>query len=816
MTTPVLSTDSPHGSAGVALPTKVTGIVFWGMAVVGLFIMLLVMHGLRHRFVSGENARADRFAFSLQQYLVHQPSPSAAQLSAAALRLCRHTGVTGADIQIGSVSAQVGNTDPRLEMLPRMIRYITLSGTPRKATAVLTVYEPQVTAKLAATRRRILLSTGLIILAFGTVLRWVLGTILSQPFERMVADARAFSGGETETRFDETRDDEFGFLARFINRALDFSFSQQQALRNALENVKRSETALYAEKERAEVTLHSIGDAVITTDADTLVEYMNPTAESLTGLQLSDIIGRPLAAVLALVDEETRYPVESPVLRCLREGAAVDRMDHVIMLCPGGREIDVAPSAAPIHSRNGIKVGAIMVLHDVGQVRRTARQLSYQANHDPLTGLSNRREFERQMQIALDEVRRDGCSHALCFLDMDQFKVVNDTCGHAAGDELLRRFSTMLRTSTRDTDVIARLGGDEFGLLLKHCDLPLAKRITEDLLDNVRGLRFIWSEHSFDVGVSIGIVPVLPDHASISEIMSAADVACYAAKDAGRNRIHAYSPGDENLRQRHTEMRWVSRLQQAMEHDRFRLFCQPVVAVAKQGQSAEYFELLLRLLDEGGGLIPPTVFVPAAERYGLMPQIDRWVIHAALKALQSADSGQNRRFAINVSGQSLRDPDFLKFVSGEFTSSGIAPVHICFEVNEAAVIAGPGPAMETMAGLRSLGCALALDNFGSCLDSFVYLRKLKVDYIKLAGDVIKEMPQDPFLQSIIEATNRIAHAAGISTVGKFAENQNILSALRRSGTDYAQGHAIANPMPLEDILADPRGLGCQPCNQEIV
>ncbi len=816
MTTPVLSTDSPHGSAGVALPTKVTGIVFWGMAVVGLFIMLLVMHGLRHRFVSGENARADRFAFSLQQYLVHQPSPSAAQLSAAALRLCRHTGVTGADIQIGSVSAQVGNTDPQLEMLPRMIRYITLSGTPRKATAALTVYEPQVTAKLAATRRRILLSTGLIILAFGTVLRWVLGTILSQPFERMVADARAFSGGETETRFDETRDDEFGFLARFINRALDFSFSQQQALRNALESVKRSETALYAEKERAEVTLHSIGDAVITTDADTLVEYMNPTAESLTGLQLSDIIGRPLAAVLALVDEETRYPVESPVLRCLREGAAVDRMDHVIMLCPDGREIDVAPSAAPIHNRNGIKVGAIMVLHDVGQVRRTARQLSYQANHDPLTNLSNRREFERQMQIALDDVRRDGCSHALCFLDMDQFKVVNDTCGHAAGDELLRRFSTMLRTSTRDTDVIARLGGDEFGLLLKHCDLPLARRITEDLLDNVRGLRFIWSEHSFDVGVSIGIVPVLPDHASISEIMSAADVACYAAKDAGRNRIHAYSPGDENLRQRHTEMRWVSRLQQAMEHDRFRLFCQPVVAVAKQGQSAEYFELLLRLLDEGGGLIPPTVFVSAAERYGLMPQIDRWVIHAALKALQSADSGQNRRFAINVSGQSLRDPDFLKFVSGEFKSSGIAPAHICFEVNEAAVIAGPGPAMETMAGLRSLGCALALDNFGSCLDSFVYLRKLKVDYIKLDGDVIKEMPQDPFVQSIIEATNRIAHAAGISTVGKFAENQNILSALRRSGTDYAQGHAIANPMPLEDILADPRGLGCQSCNQEMV
>ncbi len=780
---------------------KITGLVFWGMILIGISVTLLLLRGLKHEIGIHEQMRADHFAYALQQYLLHHPHPSAADLKTLARQLRRQSGVAGARIHVATKSVSTGSTGPGLTQLSRIVGYAGVGKEGQTSSAYVTTYEPPLSRSVATARRHILVSMGIITLLFGAVLQWVLGRILSRPFEHMVSAARAFSRGETSVRFDDNRDDEFGFLAGFINRALDFSVAQQQALRDALSDVRQSQSALFAEKERAEVTLHSIGDAVITTDSLKSVEYMNPVAESLTGTRLFDAIGRPIDKVMYLVDENTHQPTDNPVDRCLREGVAVNNIEHLVMVCPDGHELDISPSVSPIHDRNGILVGAIMVFHDIGHERRTARQLSYQATHDALTGLSNRHEFERQLQLALENTGRDDRGHALCFLDMDQFKVVNDTCGHAAGDELLRRFSAILRGCTRESDVIARLGGDEFGILLRNCDLELAMQIAEDLLHNTQSLRFTWQHHSFDVGVSIGVVPVSPGASDIAEIMSAADVACYAAKDAGRNRVHAYRPGDDALRQRHAEMRWVSRLKRAMEQNHFRLFCQPVIAVGQTDTPVAYHEMLLRLQDDSGALLPPVAFVPAAERYGLMPQIDRWVIRAVLGTLQtSCPADNNGKFAINLSGQSLCDDDFLDYVVNEFTSSGVAPEWVCFEISETAALANPEQAIRLITALRNLGCGFALDNFGSGLNSFLQIRELKLDYLKLSGGFIKDIGHDDYARSLVEAANHIIHAAGISTIAGFAETQTVITTLGRIGVDYAQGFAIANPRPLEEIL----------------
>jgi len=789
-----------HDRQKTTLPIKITGIVFWGMVLVGVSVSLVLLRGQERETSFRYNANADRFAYLIQQYLMRTPDPSLAQVEALALKLRRESGVSGADIRIGNDDVRIGDTRPGLTTIPRMIRYAPGTTARPLATAFVTTYNPALAGAVATARKRTLIVMGAILLAFGAILRWVLSRVLSRPFELMVEAAIAFGRGEAARRFDATRDDEFGFLAKFINQALDFSTSQQQALHDALARVQRSESELFAEKERAEVTLHSIGDAVVTTDAHAAVEYMNPVAETLTGWRSADALGRPLAEVLKLIDEDSRRPLENPAEKCLRDGMVINRMDHVVMLCPDGRELDITPSAAPIHDRNGGLVGAIMVFHDVGQARRMARQLSYQASHDALTGLYNRHEFEQQLQLAMDEEKLDGRGHTLCYLDMDQFKVVNDTCGHAAGDELLKRFSTMLRGTARDADVIARLGGDEFGILLKHCDLDHALGIAQSLLNKTRNFRFVWQDHSFDVGISIGVVSISSAVMGMTEIMTAADIACYAAKEAGRNRIHEYRPDDDALRRRHGEVHWASRIGRAIEENRLRLYCQPVVPLSTNPEPAPYYEILLRLLDENGALIPPIAFMPAAERYNMMPQIDRWVIRATFDLLRLDSGARCLTFAINISARSLCDDDFLDFVIDQFDTTGVSPKSVCFELSETTAIANLDQTMRLVTALRGIGCAFALERFGSGLRSLAYLKNFKVDYLKIDGDLVKDMAHDAFYRSLVEATNQIGHAAGIRTIAESAENQNIMTALRRIGVDYAQGNAIADPRPVEEIL----------------
>ncbi|MGO9427053.1 MAG: PAS domain S-box protein, partial [Steroidobacteraceae bacterium] len=444
---------------------------------------------------------------------------------------------------------------------------------------------------------------------------------------------------------------------------------------------KKAETAVFQAKERAQVTLQSIGDAVITTDSHGRIDYMNPVAESLTGWENREAQGQLISQVLTVVDEATREATESPVMRCLREGQMLGLTEHTVLVNRRGQEIAIQDSAAPIRDRAGNLIGAVMVFHDVSKERRLHRALHYQASHDALTGLINRREFENRLTAAVESVRQDSdCRHALLYLDLDQFKLVNDTCGHPAGDQLLKQITGVLQSRVRSGDTLARLGGDEFGILLQNCLLDQALRVAENLRQAIRDYRFIWQDGVLAVGVSVGIVQITSETPTVASVMSAADVACYAAKDQGRNRVQLYKP--DNVPERHREMHWVSKLARACDESRFELFYQPIVPIGKTPHDREHFELMLRLRDEAGCLVLPAEFIPAAERYNVMPSIDRWVVRQALDRLvhRVASGVKPYTIAVNLSGTSLNDERFLEYLIAELSAHDLAPGAMCFEI----------------------------------------------------------------------------------------------------------------------------------------
>jgi len=540
---------------------------------------------------------------------------------------------------------------------------------------------------------------------------------------------------------------------------------------------------------------------VITTDAKGNIDYMNPVAEELTGRKLATLRGKFASENLTLLSDDTRKPLECMVRACLRTGSTVGPVDHVVLVRQDGSEIDVVNTASPIREENGHLLGAVLVFHDVGKSRKLAKQLSYQASHDELTGLYNRREFERRLENAMASSAGDNIEHVLCFMDMDQFKIVNDTCGHAAGDELLRQFSAILRSKVRDTDAVARLGGDEFGILYERCTMEVAKRIVDSLLGKVRDFRFEWQGHSFEVGVSVGLVSIIPGDENLSEILSAADVACYAAKDGGRNRMHVYQKDDFELKQRHGEMRWVTRIRKALEENRFCLYAQPIVMVSGKQESPRHYEVLMRLLDEEGRLVPPLAFIPAAERYHMMPAVDQWVVRHtfAQMALHQVELN-DVVFSINLSGQSIGDEGFLEFVVDAFAKTGVSARHVCFEITETAAVANINRARTFMATLKDMGCRFSLDDFGSGMSSFSYLQSLKVDFLKIDGSFVKNMCREPVNRAIVESANQIGHAMGMQTVAEFVEDDEILRALGVIGVDFAQGYGIAKPCPIEELF----------------
>jgi diguanylate cyclase (GGDEF)-like protein/PAS domain S-box-containing protein len=557
---------------------------------------------------------------------------------------------------------------------------------------------------------------------------------------------------------------------------------------------KKAETAVFQAKERAQVTLQSIGDAVITTDSEGRIDYMNPVAESLTGWENREAQGQLIGDVLTVVDEITREGGESPVARCLREGQVLGLAEHTVLINRRGQEIAIQDSAAPIRDRAGNLIGAVMVFHDVSKERRLHRALHYQASHDALTGLINRREFENRLTVAVEDARQNSqARHVLLYLDLDQFKLVNDTCGHPAGDLLLKQITGVIQSRVRGGDTLARLGGDEFGILLQDCARDQALRIAENLRQGIRDYRFTWQGGVLAVGASIGIVEITNEIPTVANVMSAADVACYAAKDSGRNRVQLYKPDD--MPERHREMHWVSKLARARDESRFELFYQPIVPIQPKPQQREHFELMLRLRDESGTIVAPAEFIPAAERYNIMPSIDRWVVRQALdRVVHRIESGVKPfTVAVNLSGTSLNDERFLEFLIAELNAGQLAAGAMCFEITETAAIENLSNVVYFMRELKTRGCHFALDDFGSGLSSFMYLKTLPVDYLKIDGQFVENVTRDPVDRSMVSAISQIGNAMGIQTIAERVESPEVLAELGRLGIGFAQGFYIAKP-----------------------
>lgn len=562
---------------------------------------------------------------------------------------------------------------------------------------------------------------------------------------------------------------------------------------------KKNEYELTEAKERALVTLESIGDAVITTDENGLVQYLNPVAENLTGWTTDEAINRPLPEVFDIYNEKTNQPVENPVVRCLRENIIIGLANHTVLINKNGDKYAIEDSAAPIRDKQGDILGVILVFHDVSKARRMADQLTWQASHDSLTGLINRLEFEIRLENILENQDKNS-DHALLYLDLDQFKVVNDTCGHFAGDELLKQLSSLFQKHIRDIDTLARLGGDEFGILLEQCPTSRAEKISADIIRDLNQFKFSWHDKAFTLGVSIGLVPFNNNNNdTITSIMSSADVACYAAKDAGRNRIHVYKIDDDELIQRHGEMQWVSQIQLALEKNNFELFCQPIVSTSNNDSEPHHYEILIRMRNIEGKIFSPMSFLPAAERYNLMPEIDRWVITKVIEQIKQYPLTQGTMIAINLSGTSLSDENFLNFVINKLQETSVDAGQFCFEITETAAISNLSQVSSFISVLRKIGCQFSLDDFGSGLSSFTYLKNLKVDYLKIDGAFVKDMINDPIDRSMVEAINQIGHVMEIKTIAEFVENKATFDILRKIGIDYAQGYYFSEPFPFEKL-----------------
>ena len=580
----------------------------------------------------------------------------------------------------------------------------------------------------------------------------------------------------------KARVDEHGRLLRLVGVELDIT------------ERKLYEEALFREKEGAQITLQSIGDGVITTDAHSIIDYINPVAEQLTGWRLEDAMGKPVEEVFRAFHEETCEPLENPLSSSIRRLRASKSVRPMLLIRRDGNELYVESTAAPIRDGNGQVSGAVLVFHDVSESRELNRKLSYHASHDLLTGLVNRREFENRLERALKSAKAREDSYALCYLDIDQFKIINDTCGHSAGDALLGQVGALLKSKVRWRDTLSRLGGDEFGVLLESCSLDEAMRTAEILREAVRNFRFTWEDRAFRLGASLGVVPITADNEDVAAILSAADGACAAAKEQGRNRVHSFAENDIELMRRRREMQWAARINAALEEGRFELYRMTIMPLQKVEEGAHY-ELLLRMRDENGRIVSPEHFIAAAERYGITPNIDRWVIENAFRWLVSeADEREKLDVcAINLSGQSLGDDKFLPFVIDQFQKSGLDASKICFEVTETSAVASFSQANRFIQSLKELGCKFSLDDFGTGLSSFGYLKHFPVDYLKIDGSFVRGILTDPIDREMVRSINEIGHLTGKLVIAEFAENQEIIQTLASLGVDYAQGYGISQP-----------------------
>jgi diguanylate cyclase (GGDEF)-like protein/PAS domain S-box-containing protein len=554
------------------------------------------------------------------------------------------------------------------------------------------------------------------------------------------------------------------------------------------------EDALFREKEASQFILQSVGDGVITTDAQGLIDFINPVASNLTGWRLDDAIGQSVEEVFRVCHEETCEPLENPVIAAIRRMRLSNSTRPQRLVRSDGNELFIHCTSAPVRDGFGQVAGGVLVFRDVSESRELNRKLDYQASHDVLTGLVNRREFEARLERALQSACAGEAAYALVYLDIDQFRMVNDGCGHVAGDALLTQLGALLKSRIRWRDTLARLGGDEFGVLLESCSLDEAMHTAEVLRQAVQDFRFSWEDRAFRLGASLGVVPITADIENVAAVVTAADSACATAKELGRNRVYSFAENDLQLRRRRTEMQWAARITTALEEGRFELFGMPILALQVPERGA-HLELLLRLRDDQGHIITPFEFIAAAERYNMMQSIDRWVIEHAFRWLASDRTAWEGLdvCAINLSGQSLSDDKFLPWVVSQFERWQLDPKRFCFEITETSAVESFERANDFIRRLRELGCHFSLDDFGAGMSSFGYLKSFPVDYLKIDGHFVRNILTDEIDREMVRAITQIGHITGKRVVAEFAESEAVIDLLRELGVDYAQGYGVARP-----------------------
>ena len=613
------------------------------------------------------------------------------------------------------------------------------------------------------------------------LLVWLFDAVFLLRLERLSADvARVADAGDRTSRVKNlSGKDELTGLAHRIN--------------SMLTSLEEAQYALQLEKDRAQLTLESIADAVITSNKQGQVLSMNAVAERLCGIEFNQVSDKRLDALFHLKTEDKQADVASAWLT-----DPYSPLDEVSLLRADGLAFVIRKSASPLYDREGQTFGIVTVLHDVTLLRNSSNQLTFQAKHDALTGLMNRYEFDQKVQLAIEEVHQSGrTKHCIAYLDLDQFKLVNDSCGHLAGDMLLQQLAGQLKTKVRSSDALARLGGDEFALLLVGCDLAKAQQILTDILCTVSEYRFSFDDKVFKVGASIGLAEIAPTHsATLGEVLAAADAACYTAKEQGGNRIQVYRADDEQIHQHNNQLAWVSRIHLALEQHQFVLYAQALKSLKPNGEP--HLELLIRLRGVDGMLYPPSYFLPVAERYHLMPKVDRWVVSEALRIMVAKGPHFKTLCAINLSGLSLSDAAFLAYVVAEINRYKVNQHQLCFEITETAVIANLDRSRQFIETLREMGCRFSLDDFGSGLASFAYLKNLQVDFLKIDGLFIKGIASNAIDKAMVESINHVGQMMGLATIAEFVEDEASLAMVKAIGIDYAQGYAVAEPVLFDD------------------
>ncbi len=790
----------------VKLPARIAGLVFWGLAFVGILITIIVLQDAESDLLLENKNNTLIISYEIEEIaeLYSNELPvlehASGEIKAKITQHMEAFDFHAVRLYEGDSSLSIGSIEKDDDVLENILHYFP-RGSKELHTINVEIYCKNTKALISDTRKNFLLSIGFGVFIFGLFLQFVLQKMLSTPFNKMIKTAEMFSQGKEDVRFDDKRSDEFGYLGKFINNAIDAILSHKNELMATLERAATSEIALSIEKERAEVTLSSISDSVVTVDLNECIVYLNPAAEKLLGCTNREVFGSAFKNVFNIVEENTGNMINDSLHECFLTGSIIHLPEHSSLISKKGSVISIEASFAPMRLEAGDLMGAVIIIQDVSHTRRLTRQLSYQASHDLLTGLYNRHKFEDHLENILINAREEDKFHSLLYLDLDNFKIVNDTCGHVAGDELLKQLPALFNEVLRNNDIVARLGGDEFGIILENCVLQQAATIADKIRENIKNYRFVWDDKTFEIGVSIGIVGINADSSEISQVLSAADMACYAAKDSGRNCVHIYEFSDNAAAERYGQVHWTAKISKALENNRFQLYQQPIVGV--KDNNRDHLEVLLRMIDDDNKVIPPGAFMSAAERYGLMPLIDRWVIHEVFKYMGKENpsnpvKGTNRVFSINLSGDSINDAALLDFIHEEKERYDISLTNVCFEITETVAISNLSKATLLINKLKAEGCKFALDDFGSGLSSFAYLKTLPVNYLKIDGGFVKDICNDVIDRAMVESIQQVGKVMQLDTIAEHVEDESTLLLLKEIGVDFVQGYFLGRPVPIED------------------